>query len=102
MTDRVKYRALSFMFISSVRLTDCVTCAGAGTAKPSSQKKDKACETVWDVRRIPSVRCTLCWARVIVQGLLAEKKYRCQLTEFYTYLNFLQWLKTQEEIFILE
>jgi len=23
-------------------LTDCVTCAGAGTAKPSSQKNDKA------------------------------------------------------------
>ena len=27
------------------RPTVCVTCAGAGTAKPSSQKNDKACET---------------------------------------------------------
>ena len=37
------------------------TCAGAGTAKPSNQKNEKACEIAWDVRRIPSVRCTLCW-----------------------------------------
>ena len=27
------------------RPTVCVTCAGAGTAKPSSQKNDKACKT---------------------------------------------------------
>jgi len=45
--------------------TVCVTCAGAGTAKPSSQKKAKACKTAWDVRRVPSVRCTLCWLRCL-------------------------------------
>jgi len=44
------------------RLTACVTCAGVGTAKPSNQKKAQAWKTAWDVRRIPGVRCTLCWA----------------------------------------
>ena len=33
--------------VEGMRLTVCVTCAGAGTAKPSSQKNDKACETAW-------------------------------------------------------
>ena len=47
--------------VEGKRLTVCVTCAGAGTAKPSSQKKAKACENARDCRRIPSVRCTLCW-----------------------------------------
>jgi hypothetical protein len=44
-----------------------VTCAGVGTAKPSSWKNAKACETAWDVRRIPGVRCTLCWHALVVQ-----------------------------------
>ena len=41
-------------------LTAGVTCAGVGTVKPSNQKNAKVCETAWDVRRIPSVRCTFC------------------------------------------
>ena len=50
------------LLLELYRLTVCVTCAGAGTAKPSSQKNDKALKTAWDLRRLPSVRCTLCWA----------------------------------------
>ena len=53
---------LNYPTISIVRLTVCVTCAGAGTAKPSNWKNAKAQKTAWNVRRIPSVRCTLCWA----------------------------------------
>jgi hypothetical protein len=37
--------APKLFFIVAQRLTACVTCAGAGTAKPSSQKNAKACET---------------------------------------------------------
>ena len=54
-------------------LTVCVTCAGAGTAKPSNQKNAKVCETAWDVRRIPSVRCTLCWLALCKTPLLQKE-----------------------------
>jgi len=39
------------------RPTICVTCAGVGTAKPFSQKNDKAQKKAWDVREIPGVWC---------------------------------------------
>ena len=61
-----------------VSLMVCVTGAGAGTAKPSSQKNAKACKTAWDVRRIPSVRCTLCWAFFVVQDALTWTGCHCQ------------------------
>jgi len=43
---RIFYHYLfnSKRILQEKRPTDCVTCAGAGTAKPSSQKNDKACE----------------------------------------------------------
>ena len=50
------------------------TCAGAGTAKPSSQKNDKACETAWDVRT-PSGQSPASGARFV--GLLLITKSVC-------------------------
>ena len=66
------------------RPTDCVTCAGAGTAKPSNQKKAQAYETAWDLRRIPSVRCTLCWATCLLTKTLAKKDNIANTPNFYT------------------
>ncbi len=47
--DSIKYADTDGDKISPIfvplYLTVCVTCAGAGTAKPSDQKNDKACET---------------------------------------------------------
>ena len=64
-----------FFALRTSNPTVCVTCAGVGTAKPSSQKNDKVCKTAWDVRRIPSVRCTLCWAFLTCVRLTIERLF---------------------------
>jgi hypothetical protein len=55
-----------------------------GAAKPSNQKNEKAQETAWDLRRIPSVRCTL-----------YRHAYYISITLFFTYIHYCHLLYTR-------
>jgi hypothetical protein len=82
-------------------LTVCVTCAWAGTAKPSSQEKAKACENAWDVRRLPSVRCTLYWLAFEQDSLIENQNHRHKTDEIIARtLIFSKNQKLQAKIFI--
>ncbi len=55
-----KYGTMLFIHLPLPAQRFALPALGRGTAKPSNWKNDKACETAWDLRRIPSVGCTLC------------------------------------------